>query len=277
MLASPVGPSSRGRSPCPSRSGPSGGGSASPSEARRRPGQPGQSVRGDPPQHRLDGARSPRRPGRAVRPWPPARRERDDGAPDEGPGLLLAEPKTYMNDSGVAVRKLLARDRVPLRDLLVVTDDFALPFGKLRFRESAARTAGTTDCARSWTRWGRRSSAGSGLGSASPARGAIDHVLSTFEVDEKARSDPPRCLRRRGRGVGPRRDVEGRQPVEQLRASGAGRRRRGDGRRQHPQAGRGRGAGRCAGHPADEDRLAPDPARRHRRDAEGSSGKGGKR
>ena len=40
-----------------------------------------------------------------------------------------------MNDSGVAVRKLLARERVPLADLLVVTDDFALPFGKLRFRE----------------------------------------------------------------------------------------------------------------------------------------------
>ena len=36
------------------------------------------------------------------------------------------------------MRKLLARERVPLVDLLVVTDDFALPFGKLRFREGGS-------------------------------------------------------------------------------------------------------------------------------------------
>ena len=40
-----------------------------------------------------------------------------------------------MNDSGLAVRKVLAREHAPLVDLLVVADDFALPFGKLRFRE----------------------------------------------------------------------------------------------------------------------------------------------
>ena len=37
--------------------------------------------------------------------------------------------------SGLAVRKVLAREHAPLADLLVVADDFALPFGKLRFRE----------------------------------------------------------------------------------------------------------------------------------------------
>ena len=41
-----------------------------------------------------------------------------------------------MNDSGLAVRKVLAREHAPLSDLLVVVDDFALPFGKLRFREN---------------------------------------------------------------------------------------------------------------------------------------------
>ena len=108
-------------------------------EARRRPGEPGQPVRGDAPQHRLDGARPARRPGRAVRPRPPARRvlERSSCA-TRASSSILAKPQTYMNDSGVAVRKLLARDRVPLVDLLVVADDFALPFGKLRFRESGS-------------------------------------------------------------------------------------------------------------------------------------------
>ena len=49
--------------------------------------------------------------------------------------LTLVKPLTYMNDSGLAVRKVLAREHAPLVDLLVVADDFALPFGKLRFRE----------------------------------------------------------------------------------------------------------------------------------------------
>ena len=49
--------------------------------------------------------------------------------------LLLVKPTTFMNLSGVAVRKVLARERAPLDDLLVVVDDFALPLGRLRMRE----------------------------------------------------------------------------------------------------------------------------------------------
>ena len=52
--------------------------------------------------------------------------------------LMLVKPTTYMNLSGVAVRKVLARQRAPLTDLLVVLDDFDLPLGKLRMRERGA-------------------------------------------------------------------------------------------------------------------------------------------
>src|SRR5215210_9514299 len=52
----------------------------------------------------------------------------------DGMDVVLAKPTTYMNDSGVAVRKLLARERAPKADMLVVLDDFALPLGKLRMR-----------------------------------------------------------------------------------------------------------------------------------------------
>ena len=52
-----------------------------------------------------------------------------------GLDLLLVKPMTFMNDSGIAVRKVIARERAPLPEMLVVCDDFALPFGKLRFRE----------------------------------------------------------------------------------------------------------------------------------------------
>src|SRR3954453_1410801 len=55
--------------------------------------------------------------------------------PPNGPELVLVNPRTYMNESGLAVRKVLARERAPLDDLLVVYDDFDLPLGKLRMRE----------------------------------------------------------------------------------------------------------------------------------------------
>lgn len=100
--------------------------------------------------------------------------------------LTLAKPLTYMNDSGLAVRKLLARERVPLADLLVVTDDFALPFGKLRFRESGSH-GGHNGLRSVIDELGTEKVARLRIGIGDPARGAIDHVLSTFEVDEKTR------------------------------------------------------------------------------------------
>ena len=104
----------------------------------------------------------------------------------KGMDLTLAKPLTYMNDSGVAVRKLLARERVPLAELLIVTDDFSLPFGKLRFREGG--THGGHNGLRSVIdELGTEKIARLRVGIGEPGRGAIDHVLSTFAVDEKAR------------------------------------------------------------------------------------------
>ncbi len=48
--------------------------------------------------------------------------------------VLLAQPMTYMNRSGGAASALLAGAGVGADRLLVVTDDFALPLGKLRLR-----------------------------------------------------------------------------------------------------------------------------------------------
>lgn len=103
-----------------------------------------------------------------------------------GEELLLAKPLTFMNDSGVAVRKLLARERVPLGEMLVIADDFALPFGKLRFRE--AGTHGGHNGLRSII--GELASEKFSrlrIGIGEPGRGAVDHVLSTFAPEEKAR------------------------------------------------------------------------------------------
>ena len=53
----------------------------------------------------------------------------------EGRRVELAKPQTYMNLSGESVACLLRkRDLKPAADLLVVSDDLALPFGSLRLR-----------------------------------------------------------------------------------------------------------------------------------------------
>ena len=48
--------------------------------------------------------------------------------------ILLAKPLTYMNRSGRAVREVVEKFNLPLKSLLVIIDDFNLPFGKLRLR-----------------------------------------------------------------------------------------------------------------------------------------------
>ena len=54
----------------------------------------------------------------------------------EGQPVLLAKPETYMNLSGESVRELLASyEAEPARDLIVLYDELALPFGSIRVRE----------------------------------------------------------------------------------------------------------------------------------------------
>ncbi len=55
-----------------------------------------------------------------------------------GRPLLLAKPQTYMNLSGESVKGLIAKYDVPLADLVVISDDAALPLGRLRLRASGS-------------------------------------------------------------------------------------------------------------------------------------------
>jgi len=48
--------------------------------------------------------------------------------------VLLVKPQTYMNLSGGAVWQAMAFYKVPLEGVIAVTDDVALPLGKLRIR-----------------------------------------------------------------------------------------------------------------------------------------------
>ena len=99
--------------------------------------------------------------------------------------LALVKPLTFMNELGLAVRKVLAREHAPLDELLVVCDDFALPFGRLRLR--AAGSAGGHNGLRSIIgELGSQAFARLRVGIGEPGAGAIDHVLSRFEAAERA-------------------------------------------------------------------------------------------
>lgn len=52
----------------------------------------------------------------------------------KGRTLLLLKPSTFMNLSGKAVRYWMETEKIPAENLLVISDDIALPFGTLRMR-----------------------------------------------------------------------------------------------------------------------------------------------
>lgn len=58
-----------------------------------------------------------------------------------GEKVLLCKPLTYMNLSGESVSELLSFYKATPKDLIVIYDDFDLPLGSLRIRESGS--AGT--------------------------------------------------------------------------------------------------------------------------------------
>jgi peptidyl-tRNA hydrolase, PTH1 family len=52
----------------------------------------------------------------------------------KGKVLVVIKPSTYMNLSGKAVRYWLDKENIPMENLIVVTDDLALPVGEIRIR-----------------------------------------------------------------------------------------------------------------------------------------------
>jgi PTH1 family peptidyl-tRNA hydrolase len=101
--------------------------------------------------------------------------------------LLVAKPLTFMNRSGDAVAALARYYDIAIADLLVVVDEVALPFGRLRARArgSAGGHNGLKSCIeRLGTNEFPRLRLGVGRGDS--RRDLADHVLSKFEADEQS-------------------------------------------------------------------------------------------
>jgi PTH1 family peptidyl-tRNA hydrolase len=95
-----------------------------------------------------------------------------------GDELVLVKPLLYMNESGVVVRKQL--ERKP-DDMLVVCDDMALPFGRLRLRP-AGSDGGHNGLGSIIMHLGRSDFPRLRVGIDAPARSSegINHVLERF-------------------------------------------------------------------------------------------------
>lgn len=52
----------------------------------------------------------------------------------KGKTLVCIKPTTFMNLSGKAVNYWMQAEKIALENILVITDDIALPFGKLRLK-----------------------------------------------------------------------------------------------------------------------------------------------
>ena len=114
-----------------------------------------------------------------------------------GRQLHLVWPSTYMNLSGKAVRYYLDKHNIAPADMLVITDDLALPFGRLRLRARGSdgghnglkhiqEILGTQDYPR--LRFG--------IGSEFARGQQVDYVLNPFSAEEQAGLPPllDRCV-----------------------------------------------------------------------------------
>lgn len=56
----------------------------------------------------------------------------------KGRKLILVKPSTYMNLSGKCVKYWMDKEKVNQVNIMIVTDDLALPFGKLRMKKKGS-------------------------------------------------------------------------------------------------------------------------------------------
>lgn len=104
----------------------------------------------------------------------------------KGKTLVMIKPTTYMNLSGKAVNYWMQAEKIPVSNILVITDDLALPFGTLRLKKKGSdgghnglsdiiETLGTNEFAR--LRFG--------IGSDFPKGKQVDYVLQRWSKQEE--------------------------------------------------------------------------------------------
>ncbi|MCS7004123.1 MAG: aminoacyl-tRNA hydrolase [Cytophagales bacterium] len=104
----------------------------------------------------------------------------------KGKHFYLAKPTTYMNLSGKAVVAALKEYHIFIENLLVVVDDLALPFGKIRIKPKGS-SAGHNGLKHIEEMLGHQNYARMrlGIGNNYPKGKQIEYVLGKFSLQEQ--------------------------------------------------------------------------------------------
>ena len=102
-----------------------------------------------------------------------------------GRTIYLLKPSTYMNLSGKAGRYWMDQERIPRENLLIISDDIALPFGTFRMRKNGSEGGhnglrSITECLGD-NQYARMRF---GVGGDFPKGRQVDYVLGEFSDDE---------------------------------------------------------------------------------------------
>ena len=107
-----------------------------------------------------------------------------------GHDIVLAKPRTFVNNSGQSIISLMAQYRVDLEDVLIISDEMDLPIGEVRLRarggsgghngiKSIIEAVGTQEFARLRI----------GIGRPILASGEVAHVLGSMTEADKIRTE----------------------------------------------------------------------------------------
>lgn len=104
----------------------------------------------------------------------------------KGRKFILLKPSTYMNLSGKAVRYWMNELKVPIENLIVISDDLNLPFGSIRLRKNGS-AGGHNGLANITELIGSQEYARIriGIGNGFSRGGQIDFVLGELSPEEK--------------------------------------------------------------------------------------------
>ena len=109
----------------------------------------------------------------------------------KGRTLILIKPTTYMNLSGKAVKYWMQAEKVAMENLMVVSDDIALPVGSVRMRKQGSggghNGLGNIEEALGSNAYPRLRV---GVGDNFTRGHQIDYVLGTFSAEEQAQLEP---------------------------------------------------------------------------------------
>ena len=105
----------------------------------------------------------------------------------KGQSIYVLKPNTFMNLSGMAVRYWLQTLKLPKEQLLVVTDDLSISFGKLRIKPKGSggghNGLGSIETLLATTEYPRLRF---GIGDDFTKGKQIDYVLGRFSANEEA-------------------------------------------------------------------------------------------